>query len=230
MSIQESNEYAIEQPWSEIERLFTREGKEIDISGDKWVLPIVIRDHSTIDFCKISNLQLRNALKHYVSDQMRRISASAGYKVFQDVWRQILRYWAKDIHVNEHLVELFEKAINKQRARQKLWMMYEPIRWYIWCAENLLDSPFSDVYAAELEAMMIPGGPRGEAVRMSDPDVGPLHKSLELPLLIAALKEDKSSEFEHLQQKAVMALSLAFGRNPANLTYLRESDLVKLDP
>jgi hypothetical protein len=36
---------------------------------------------------------------------------------------------------------------------------------------------------------------------MSDPDVGPLHKSLELPLLIAALKEDKSSEFEHLQQK-----------------------------
>lgn len=27
-----------------------------------------------------------------------------------------------------------------------------------------------------------------------------------------------------------MALSLAFGRNPANLTYLREGDLVKLDP
>jgi hypothetical protein len=42
----------------------------------------------------------------------------------------------------------------------KALMMYEPIRWYIWCAENLLDSPFSDVYAAELEAMVIPGGPR----------------------------------------------------------------------
>ncbi|HAW4284571.1 TPA: phage integrase family protein [Escherichia coli] len=230
MSIQESNEHAIEQPWSEIERLVTREGKEIDISCDKWVLPIVIRDHSTIDFCKVSNLQLRNALKHYVSDQIRHISTSAGYKVFQDVWRQILRYWVKDIHINEHLVELFENAINKQRARQKLWMMYEPIRWYIWCAENLPDSPFSDAYAAELEAMVVPGGPKGEAVRMSDPEVGPLHKSLELPLLIAALKEDKSSAFEHLQQKAVMALSLAFGRNPANLTYLRESDLVKLDP
>ncbi|PHM56853.1 tyrosine-type recombinase/integrase [Xenorhabdus sp. KK7.4] len=233
MNIQASYEHAIEQPWSEIERLITREGKEIDISGDKWVLPIVIQDYSTLDFSKISNLQLRNALKHYVSDQLRRISTSAGHKVFQDVWRQVLRYWGKNIHhsiVNEHLVGLFENSINSQRSRQKLWMMYEPIRWYIWCAENLSDSTFSDTYAAELEAMVIPGGPRGEAVRMSDPDVGPLHKSLELPLLVEALKEDKSPEFEHLQQKAVMALSLAFGRNPANLTYLREGDLVKLDP
>jgi hypothetical protein len=228
-----SKPQAVEQSWPEIKSLVTREGKKIDISGDKWLLPIVIRDHSVIDFGKVSDFQLRNALKHCVSDRLRRISTSAGYKVFQDVWRQVLRNWGKDIQpsaVKDHLIDLFEKSINIQRSQHKLWMMYEPIRWYIWCSDNISGGTFSDAYAAELEAMVIPGGPKGEAVRMSDPDMGPLHKSLELPLLIAALKEDESLEFEHLQQKAVMALSLAFGRNPANLTYLRESDLVKLDP
>lgn len=233
MNTKLSNTPAIEQQWSEIKTLATREGKTIDISGDKWILPIVTRDHTTLNFSKVSNLQLRNALKYYVSDQISRVSTTAGYKVFQEVWRLVLKYWGKDNipeNTKHHLIDLFENAINTQRARHKLWMMYNPIRWYIWCSDNISDSTFSDAYAAELETMVIPGGPRGEAVRMSDPDMGPLHRSLELPLLITALKEDKSLEFENLQQKAVMALSLAFGRNPANLTYLRESDLVKLDP
>ncbi|ELT7570077.1 TPA: site-specific integrase [Vibrio cholerae] len=233
MSTNLSKTQSVDQSWSEMQILVTREGKTIDISGDQWLLPIVIRGHSTLDFGKVSNLQLKNALKHYVSDQVRRTSTSAGYKVFRDVWRLVLRDWGKDNQpesAKDHLIDLFENSINIQRTRHKLWTMYMPIRWYIWCSDNISDSTFSDAYAAELEAMVIPGGPKGEAVRMSDPDMGPLHKSLELPLLIAALKEDKSLEFEHLQQKAVMALSLAFGRNPANLTYLREGDLVKLAP
>jgi integrase len=210
----------VERSWFEVKSLVTREGKKIDISGDKWLLPLVILNSSWIDFGKVSNLQLRNALKHYVSDQLSRISTSAGLKIFNNVWRHVLRNWGKDtqqLTVKYHLIELFEESINVLRSRHKLWMMYEPIRWYIWCSDNISDSAFSDAYAAELEAMVIPGGPRGEAVRMSDPDMGPL-------------QEDKSLDFKHLQQKAVMALSLAFGRNPANLTYLREGDLVKLDP
>lgn len=220
-------------PRSELKKITTREGKEVDISGDKWTLPLVTLDHSILNFGKIPDLQVREALKQFVSDQIRRVSTSAGYKVFQEVWREVLRYWGENIDasiVNEHLVGLFENSINTQRSRHKLWLMYEPIRWYIWCTENLSESIFSDAYAAELEEMVIPGSPKGEAVRMSDPDVGPLHKSLELPLLVAALKADNSKEFGHLQQKAVMALSLAFGRNPANLAYLRECDLIKLDP
>ena len=65
--------------------------------------------------------------------------------------------------------------------------------------------------------MIIPGNPKGEAVRMEDPDSGPLHRSLELPLLIKAMREDKSQVLEHIQQKAAVALSIALGRNPANL-------------
>ena len=48
--------------------------------------------------------------------------------------------------------------------------------------------------------------------------------------MIQALKNDQSNEFVHLQEKAAIALSIAYGRNPANLTYLRHSDLVNLTP
>ena len=105
---------AVELHLSEMQTLVTREGKTIDITGDKWLLPIVIRDHSTIDFGKVPSLKVRNALKYYVSDQLRRISTSAGHKVFHDLWRQVFRNWKKDFHhssVSEHLIDLFEKSI-----------------------------------------------------------------------------------------------------------------------
>lgn len=233
MEVQPARTLVERRPWFEIKKLITREGKEVDISGEKWNLPYVIRKDATLNFGKIVEPRIRQVLKLYVSDQLKRISTSAGHRAFKDVWWTVLKHWGKEVRYagsESHLIDLFEIAINRERSRKKLWVMYEPIRWYIWCAENYPENGFSDAYAAELEAMVIPGGPKGEAVRMSDPDTGPLHKSLELPLLVAALNTDQSEEFEHLQQKAVMALSLAFGRNPANLTYLRESDLIKLDP
>lgn len=57
---------------------------------------------------------------------------------------------------------------------------------------------------------------------------GPLHRSIELPLLIAAMKNDQAHSYEHLQQRAAIALSIAFGRNPANLTFLKDSDLTNI--
>ena len=89
---------------------------------------------------------------------------------------------------------------------------------------------FSLGYAGELDSLEIPGNPKGEAVRQEDPECGPLHRALELQPIINALKQDQSDTYAHLQQKAAVALSIAFGRNPANLTFLRESDLVNLTP
>lgn len=108
--------------------------------------------------------------------------------------------------------------------------MYRTIQWYIWSADNKPECGFSEIYAQELEGLELPGNPKGEAVRMEDPESGPLHKSLELPLLINALKSDEGRSLECLQQRVVVALSIAFGRNPANLTFLRESDFECLVP
>lgn len=221
------------QSWPEINNLITREGKEVDISGDTWRLPYAARDNSTLNFKKIINIRLKSALKDHVCDRLKRISTHAGYTAFHDVWREVLRHWGNDVDetdVESHLIDLFEAAISRTRSRRTQWAMYRPIQWYIWCAENRPGIGFSEVYAQELEVLELPGNPKGEAVRMEDPENGSLHKSLELPLLIAALKSDEGKEIEHLQQKVVIALSIAFGRNPANLTFLRESDFIRLTP
>ena len=178
---------------------------------------------------------MRWALKTYVRDRVTRISTHAGYSVFSDVWAKLLKYAShsginSEEDIKDQLIEVVENAIAKARSEHKLYSMYRPIQWYIWCAENYPELGFCTVYSMELEGMSIPGNQKGEAVRMEDPDKGPLHRSLEFPLLVDALKRDQSTEFLHLQQKAVVALCIAFGRNPANLTFLRESDLEDLTP
>lgn len=215
-------------------RLITREGKEIDISSDTWHLPYSTEGYATLRFNKIVNTSMREALKAYAKDRLRRVSTSAGYRIFYRIRQQIFRYWieeeAESDGIDVYLIKLFEAAINRYRAKRRLDRIYDPVQWYLWCTENCPEYGFSEEYAQELEALEIPGGPRGEAVRMEDPVSGPLHRSLELPLLISALKSDTGTEMEHLQQKVVVALSIAFGRNPANLTFLREADLVALSP
>lgn len=212
-----------------------REGKLLNISGDQWLLPYAIKEHSTIDFSKISNVTLQLAVKHFVKDRLERVSTHAGYSAFSDIWREIIRHGDISSTLALHelevlLISVVSAAISRARIEHQLWRMYRPVQWYIWCAEHYPEYGFSPVYATELEAISIPGCPKGEAVRSEDPDAGPLHRSLELPLLIQALKHDTSTDFQHLQQKVVVALSIAFGRNPANLTFLREDDFVDLTP
>lgn len=232
MEIQISYALDVIQPQRDFTQIITREGKRVDTHSDLWHLPYSIRD-SSINFEKIQSENLRSVLKLHVKDRLERISCHSGYASFNDVWREILRNWnadSTDFSEQEYLILLFEKAINKARKNHSLWALYRPIQWYLWSAEFYPELGFSNAYALELEAMQIPGNPKGEAVRLEDPDSGPLNRTLELPLIISALKNDLSLEFDHLQEKAAVSLMIAFGRNPANLTYLRESDLEKLAP
>ena len=209
--------------------ILTREGLPLDASTDEWNLPYSIRGKSTLDFSKVVLDEVRWGLKFYIKDRIERVSTHAGYAAFHDVWREFLRddtllLQSAESSLQDKLISLIESSISIARKKHRLWALYRPIQWYIYCAENYPELGFSPAYALELEGMSIPGNPKGEAVRMEDPDKGPLHRSLELPLLIAALKNDTSQELEHLQQKVAVALSIAFGRNPANpvsYTHLR---------
>jgi len=213
--------------------IISREGHSVDVSGDIWNLPITIH-HSKLNFNRIHPLNYRWALKMYVQEKIQRTSSLAGEKAFNFVWQHILRKSkfsdnTGDFAVNKNeLIEIFEERISQYRKKHILDRMYLPIQWYIWCAESYSELGFDVAYAMELDAMTIPGGPKGEAVRMEDPDKGPLHRSLEVPLLLKALKEDNGSNFIHYQERAVMALSLAFGRNAANLVHLQQSDFKNL--
>ena len=229
--------FAKENGWREIpDFIISREGKRVNTAGDLWNLPYAIDTFSPkLDFSKITNENLKWVLKSFIIEKIERVSTHAGAHHFHDVWREILRndkeYSDSELsEVESGLISLYEHAINVARDKHKLYAMYRPIQWYLYGAEHYPELGFSTIYAQILESMSIPGNPKGEAVRMEDRDSGPLNHSLELPLLIQALKKDQSQEFEHLQEKAAVALSIAYGRNPANLTYLRHSDLVNLTP
>ncbi|ENO2144259.1 TPA: phage integrase family protein [Escherichia coli] len=216
---------------------FTREGVKVESAGDVWVLPLLYR-HSRLDFSRIQSGTLKVVVKSCIIDQATRVSSHAGVQYWSDISAAIFSKQTdyslvSDLSIDDlelRLIAVMEAAINEARKRHRLWALYRPIQWYIWCAENYPEFGFSEIYAHELEAMEIPGNPKGEAVRQEDPDRGPLHRTLELQLIINTLKQDNSMEYEHLQQKAAIALSIAFGRNPANLTFLKETDLINLTP
>ena len=228
-----------ENEWAYIpSKITTREGHVIDTSSNQWHLPYSMRAHATLDFNNIINPSLCWVTKRYIQEKIQITSTHAGYSNFQDIRREFLRFQNEygllenlnKIEIENKLISIIEHRISLARAKHRLWVLYRPIQWYIWCAENYPEIGFCSAYAMELDSMVLPGNPKGEAVRMEDPDSGPLHRSLELPLVIKALREDKSHIHEHLQQKVAVAISIALGRNPANLTYLKETDFVNLTP
>lgn len=214
------------------EQAVSREGYTVDISGDVWSLPYSLYPKTIVDFGKINNVVLRDVMRKYVLEKLVTTSTHAAFTSFSYLWTEFFSPYQERLgdNIEESLIRCFEEMLGRARSRHRLWAMYRPIKWFIWCADNYPERGFSLDYSSELEAISLPGNPKGEAVRMEDPDSGPLSRSMELPLLISAMKKDICYEYEHLQQRAVIALSIAFGRNPANLTYLKESDLKNISP
>ena len=218
-------------------QFFTREGVKVEITGDRWTFPLLYR-HSRLDFSRVENDTLKTSIKRCIIDQASRVSTHAGCQYWSDISAAIVSRQKKhsllpDISADEfqeRLIAVMEEAISQARNKHRLWALYRPIQWYIWCSENYSELGFSIAYAQELDSLEVPGNPKGEAVRQEDPECGPLHRTLELQPIINALKQDQSKVYEHLQQKTAVALSIAFGRNPANLTFLKETDLVNLTP
>ena len=226
-------EFISDPEWYSVpSEIISREGIEIDTSTNVWDLPIVTQKGS-LNFERVKSYGLRWSMQKYLIDQIERISSISGLNYWNDFSRLIIAneneyklVEADSIEVfKERLISLMGKIIAKAKSEQNLWGLYRTIQWYIWCSESFSEIGFCPIYAQELEAMRIPGNPKGEGVRGDNPDKRPLDRSLELPLLIKALKEDSCKEFHCLQEKAAMALTIAFGRNPSNLTYLKESDL-----
>ncbi|WP_201556194.1 site-specific integrase [Psychrobacter immobilis] len=224
----------LNQECAEIQTITTREGKVIDISGDVWHLPYNYYANASIDFAKIQSQSIKQALKNYVSKSLRVTSTHAGFSDFGVVTSEIMKFFdykaVEGSSEEEILINAFEMAINEARKERRLWALYRSIEWYKWNAKNYPELGFSGQYSQQLSTIKIVNNPKGQAVRMEDPTKGPFDKSLELPLLINALKKDTDTSFRNIQERAALALSIALGRNPANLTLLRESDLSKLNP
>lgn len=119
---------------------------------------------------------------------------------------------------------LVEKAIQGLRMRKAMDDFYVLRRWYIWSSEILDCLGFDEEFAMELDEIRIPTRPSRLAVELDDEECGPLWDT-EVTLLRRALLDDRSMDRGDVMQRTAVALSLAYGRNPANFCLLRETDL-----
>jgi hypothetical protein len=213
----------------------TAEGFHLETIGEDWHFPYTLSGSNTGYFSYIGSQYARKALQLYCVDRARTVSSHAAIVMFQDCWQTIFslpeaRKLSDDGSFKEKLITIFQHAIEKARSDRQLWRMYRPIRWYIWCSENYAELGFCEAFALELDSIRLPGNPKGEAVKNEDIDKGPLHRTLELQQLINAMERPTDGSLKQLQERAALALFIAHGRNPANLSQLWEDDLVNLSP
>ncbi|HEP8911465.1 TPA: site-specific integrase [Pseudomonas aeruginosa] len=219
--------------WEDIPAIVTSaENLSFSTEQEDWHLPYTMRVNATLRFSLIKSAYAKKSLQLYCLDRARTVSCHSALMTFEECWSSILkgRELTDGEQFKDALISCFESAINKAKRDKRLWVMYRPIRWYVWCAEYYPELGFCAAYALELDSMRIPGNPKGEAVRNEDPTRGPLNRALELQLLINALAAPCTNELRALQERAAAALFIAHGRNPANLSLLLEGDLVNLTP
>ena len=225
-----------EREWLDIPESFVcREGTLIDTGGLAWTLstPSGIR---RLTFDRISNSHIRWSAMRRVMHCAATVSSHAGVQSFLDLQSELIAHQdqfgltdglSPEV-IKPRLIDLMNCVISEARKKHRLWALYRSVRWYVWCSDNFPELGFCEDFGNEIDGMIIPGNPKGEAVLAEDPEQGPLDRTLELLPLIYALRDDQSTDFDHLQEKAAVALSIAYGRNPTNLVFLNEGDLKNL--
>ncbi|MGM0987750.1 MAG: tyrosine-type recombinase/integrase [Pseudomonadota bacterium] len=217
--------------WDSLPTSFvSREGVLIDTTTDTWILSEYNSANNKIRFDEIEDSGVKWALKEYIKQRAQTVSSVSALNAYSAIRALVLRriiYSGESIE--ETLIKSFEDMLVDMRERQSIWRAYYPIRWYVWAADRYPEVGFNGEYANLIDAIEVGGNPKGQAIKREDDEEGAL-SSLELKLMHKALREDKSVEFVSYQQRAVLALFIATGRNSENLTYLRESDLQNVAP
>ncbi|MDI5922517.1 tyrosine-type recombinase/integrase [Halomonas sp. LR5S13] len=217
--------------WPDIPDCFsTRDRKTVQSGTDTWVLPDPGIRTPRIDFSIITDHSIKWAVKSYIKMVMETQSSRSANNDYADLRRLVI--CKLDEHYDDlegRLIEVYEDLLSESREAQKTWQCYRVFKWYLWCADNYPELGFSEDYANRLDAVELGGNPKGYAVKSEDPAKGPL-APIEFKLLISALKNDDDQTFSAIQQRAAISLLIATGRNPQNLTFLRESDLMNVAP
>lgn len=225
----------VDNCWEMIPASFiSREGRKgiVDPHEGKMYLPIEGK-RGVINLRRIACPILNWVVIKFVIRQACVVSSDAGFNAWNDIVRMLSHreFLSKSKScdypdfLEVSLVSQVEWVIAHYKGKGELWNVYRFTQFYIWAAEHYPELGFNVAYAYELEEMVIPGNPKGEAVRREFSDGGALDTNLETPLIKNALENDTGVEFEHYQQRAAVALCLSYGRNPANSAALNEEDL-----
>lgn len=214
------------------EKIVCRAGFEIELSGDSWRLPLASTGSAEITFYDIKNTTLKKLFQHYLAERIQTVASATALNDYYGTWSWIIQIPESSSMdgLSESLIATCKNAVKTLRRENKLYRFYQLSRFYIWGALDYPEICFSEEYGYSLQAMRIPGALKNQAVLNEDEVEGPLHRVLELPQLIKALGQDEAKMLPYYQQRAAVALSVAFGLNPRMATYINEDDLIDLTP
>ncbi|WP_367394843.1 tyrosine-type recombinase/integrase [Cupriavidus sp. Agwp_2] len=222
-----------------------RDGRRMEMSGTYWKFNVPTF-HAAFDWARQSDgsIIVGYALRRWASMLM---TQQAGWSVLNALTtvlgalrgrssdngtqaRLLLEQWqalastaeADDLKgaLRRH-VEAAVRALRTGKAMDEFYLLRS---WYRWSATMLPCLGFDEQFALELDEVPVPTRSSLLAVEMEDEERGPLWDT-EVTVLRAALASDRSQERSHVMQRAAVALSLAYGRNPSNYCLLREEDL-----
>ena len=227
------------------DHIVDRDGRRMDLTGLVWKFNVVT-SHVAVDWSRLAdcNVIVSYALRRWavlllaqqsgatVASAIRvTVAALRGRPLDGDaapgeqhrLWRDLSEI-GNPSRLRASLFTLVEKAIQALRVRKAMDEFYVLRNWYIWSSEMLDCLGFDMEFALELDEIRIPTRPSRLAVELDDDECGPLWDT-EVTLLRRALLDDRSMERCDVMQRTAVALSLAYGRNPANFCLLRETDL-----
>ncbi|WP_029969727.1 site-specific integrase [Paraburkholderia graminis] len=213
-------------------------GQPVDTSSDMWRLNGGVK-RLVIDWDSFScpSISLEYVLKRYVIDRIERCSSVEAYNLFRQFCTSLpeTAAWEQMRKLGVHgtfgvlLKNMVSEILAQLKHSESLWKFARIRAWYVWVADEFPSLIVSEFFLDEIQNIRIPGNLKGHAVSTNDPDEGPLSPE-EVQLVQRALQDDSCWEFESVQQRAAVALCLAYGRNPSNYALLRECDLVQTNP
>jgi integrase len=214
-------------------KVFDRKGDPINVSGYVWRFNTE-HTHRAFNWANLGKMHpcFEYALKRYGIYCIENKSALEAHNQIKEVafclrcsrsWEEL--WQAEDIEELENgLVVVTGEIIQHLRDQKRIYRFHRFREFYRFCTDFMPELGFDPEYMIRLDMVFVGGNPKGEAVRREDDEQGPLSRK-EVEAVRQALESTASKKRQHVEQNAAVALSLAFGRNPANLVLLREEDL-----
>ena len=167
--------------------------------------------------------QIAVSSPRYVEAQFSQLKHMMSERVIEAAQNAIARHGLIDASVYHG----FKTAVAEKVSPSNIDMHLAAFtRLYSWCSDLELDAFDADV-ATELDAIVRPRAPTGQAVMRQDSNEGPL-REFEYQALQAKLRGPNTSGLP-LDEQVVTWLHLCFGCNPKNVRLMIEDDLLRTD-
>lgn len=199
-------------------------GHPVDANGWVWSLNHPVSRRSHIDFRKlrIASPMLVKAVVLFMAERVQVTSTDDARNAFEALCHLNLSDHFRMIDAAGGILDeaLFADLRNSKRLAG--WRLHHIRMWYRWCASERLPG-FSDDVALALDEITIGGNEKGRAVITRDPLQGAFDE-LELVALRAKLRSEDAGGCLNLDERVLVWLALALGRNPLAYALQREED------